>query len=184
MTEDAPRKRTRKPTSMPLLPPGLYAVGRFGDLHDVLGTDWLGDMADADLAALEGYLELALSRRNTEERRRATPVEIGLGTHFERQPDLRDQAYEPSLKAAEDTAWLNRRQAEGKPTALSEIMKLPAELGDLPPSIEQSLADLKAGRSVPVRRPRTAAEPADVEVIEETLGTKPVGGRPAMPWDE
>jgi len=187
MTEEPTKpKRQRRPTP-PALSPGLYFVGRFGELHDVTGSEWLGEIADADLAALRAYLFLVDRSAEQEAMRRTTPVEIG-GGYMLRQPDLRDIApragladqllnepavakvVEDTLKAAEDTAWLANERAEGRSGKLSDAVTLP-------PSIEDSLADLKAGRTVPVRRP----EP---EIIEETLGTKPVTTRPPMPWDD
>jgi hypothetical protein len=177
MTEEptSKPKRQRRPAPPPLSP-GLYFVGRFGELHDITGSEWLGEIADADLAALQGYLLLATREAESEDERRLTPVEIN-GGHMLRQPDLRDveqhehtnwPAVAGTLKAASDAAWLAQERAEGRSGKLTEATTLP-------PSIEDSLADLHAGRTVPVRRP---------EVIEETLGTKPVTTRPPMPWDE
>jgi hypothetical protein len=169
VTEVPKPKRLRRPAP-PALAPGLYAVGRFGDIHDLTGDDW-HSIATADLAAVDGYLGLVGQRVEDELERRAKPVEINSGFML-RQPDLRDvdDALTTGRLGWTDEEWLANRVAEGKPVELSKLDK--AE--DLPPSIKSSLDDLRAGRTVPVRR-RSPEE----DIIEET----PVTTRPPMPWD-
>lgn len=79
------RPRAKRLPEAPALRPGLYLVGRFGDQHDITGDDWRGLVADADLAALVGYLGYAQLQANQERTAREGSA-WGIG----RPVDLRD----------------------------------------------------------------------------------------------
>lgn len=212
MTEtEAPKRRHRR-TPEPARAPGLYLVGRFGETHDVTGDDWIGDVADADLAALRGYALLVLERSQRELERRATPVEIGNG-FMTRQPDLRDlelntgAGLAKALLQDEDTAEVVAESLGG----WKRSDESGAVLEELPPEIAERVSKaLNADPSEWVtfdRAERTAKRnsrkaaalaPEEFEPTAEVIPgpaavfDKPevieetMGvkpGRPAMPWD-
>lgn len=187
MTEASTPRRRRRTEPVEALRPGVYFVGRFGDQHDVLANEWLTDVADADLAAAEGYLAHGLRVATAElERRQDSPPQLV------RVADLRDT--EPFTKPV-DSALAELAAKLNVPASIAQAAYDSAWPGKVQPLSPEVAAKVEQALADPVAYVAKAA--AQPEVLEETLGTRPVpaegdaneepavvGGRPVMPWDD
>lgn len=170
MTDPTPTpKRRHRAAPPPALAPGLYLVGRFGDVHDLLGP--LGEVASPDLAAAQGYLNHAhqVTRMEIQER----TIGDVLRMSYVRPPDLRD--------VNEADASIKKTDAEIE----ADFAANPAVMA----KVDEALADpaaFVAAEHRENRRKMMGVEPSPQPVIiEETVGVGPATARrPPMPWDD
>lgn len=166
MTEPEPRPRRRRAAAEPeKLAPGLYAIGRFGDRHDLTERHdlWVSDMGTADLYATEGYLRHALALVELER----TARQMDQHRQLSRALDLRDaepailHSATPRRRPFTDTSGVPTEVLERVRDGLAENLAADPEVKAV---MDASVAELNAVRDEyrsAEMRPKTVEEMAD-----------------------